>query len=219
MELTQKVDGKYERDITGRKFGRLTAIEPAEERKGRTFWRCRCDCGNTCTVLYWNLVRNHTRSCGCIKSPDLTGKRFGHLTVLGRSGRTGPRGSRRSPLWECQCDCGEITYKASDSLNEDRQSTCHLCAARNAMEVARKAAGYMGGTQVSRIKDMKLTAANSSGVRGVYFDKKSNRWRARLRFRGKIMSFGSYERFEDAVAARRAAEKEYFGAFLEENGM
>ena len=66
----------------------------------------------------------------------------------------------------------------------------------------------MGGTQISRIKDMKPTSANSSGVRGVYYEKKANKWRARLRFKGKIMDFGSYERFEDAVAARKAAEKE-----------
>ena len=31
------------------------------------------------------------------------------------------------------------------------------------------------------------------------------------------MSFGFYEKFEDAVAARKAAEKEYFGEFLEEH--
>ena len=32
------------------------------------------------------------------------------------------------------------------------------------------------------------------------------------------MNFGSYAKFEDAVAARKAAEEEYFGAFLEEIG-
>lgn len=30
------------------------------------------------------------------------------------------------------------------------------------------------------------------------------------------MSFGSYERFEDAVAARRQAEEEYFAAAIAE---
>lgn len=33
---------------------------------------------------------------------------------------------------------------------------------------------------------------------------------------GKLLSFGSFTRFEDAVAARKAAEIEYYGAFLEE---
>lgn len=64
---------------------------------------------------------------------------------------------------------------------------------------------------------MNPIATNTSGVRGVYHDKEHNRWRARLKFKGKIMSFGSYEKFEDAVAARKAAEREYFGEFLEEH--
>lgn len=210
--------GKEDKNIAGQKFGRLTAIEPIEEQKsGSGIWKCQCECGNICEVYYWNLVTNHTRSCGCLKRPDLTGKRFGLLTVLGPSDRTAPRGKRSVRLWECRCDCGAITYKATDTLTNKSQSSCAACAARNASETARKAAGYVGGTQISRIKEMKLTAANSSGVRGVYFDKKSGKWRARLRFQKKIMDFGSYAKFEDAVAARKAAEKEYFGAFLEEN--
>ena len=147
---------------------------------------------------------------------DLTGQRFGMLTVLGRSDRTAPRGARRVPLWECRCDCGEITYKATDCLDNKVMHSCPKCASAHAVQKARKASGYVGGTQICRIKDMKNTAANTSGVRGVYFEKKSSKWRARLRFKGKIMDFGTYERFEDAVAARKAAERQYFGAFLEE---
>ena len=40
-----------------------------------------------------------------------------------------------------------------------------------------------------------------------------------MTFKGKIMSFGSFARFEDAVFARKEAEKIYFGEFLEENGL
>lgn len=152
------------------------------------------------------------------KSPDLSGQRFGKLTVLGRSEKTATRGKRTVHLWECRCDCGAITYKATDKLKNSDMSCCAKCAGLYATEQARKSAGFVEGTQITKIKDMKPTAANTSGCRGVYLDKKSNRWRARLRFKGKIMSFGSYERFEDAVEARKRAELEYFGAFLEEQG-
>ena len=208
---------KYDKNITGQKFSRLTAIEPVrDEERRRSYWKCLCDCGNITTVYYGNLVNGHTRSCGCLKRRELTGQHIGQLTVLGRSDRTAPRGKRRVPLWKCRCDCGAITYKATDILTNDAQNSCAQCAAMHASKLAREAAGYVGGTQISRIKDMKLTAANSSGVRGVYFEKRSNKWRARLRFQGRIMNFGSYERFEDAVAARKAAEEEYFGTFLKE---
>ena len=73
----------------------------------------------------------------------------------------------------------------------------------------------MGGTQISKITNMKPTASNTTGVRGVSYDKRSNRYRARLKFQGKLLNFGSYAKFEDAVAARKEAEKAYFGAFLD----
>jgi hypothetical protein len=80
----------------------------------------------------------------------------------------------------------------------------------------REKAGYVNGTQISRIKSDKLIATNTSGCRGVYLDRKTGRWRARLKFKGKLMNFGSYENFEDAVKARKEAEWLYYGEFLEE---
>lgn len=150
------------------------------------------------------------------KSTDLTGRTFGKLVVLGLSDRRGSRGKRTVPLWECRCSCGAITYKAGDTLKNPEISMCAACAEKYAVEQARKAAGYVGGTQVTKIRNMTASAANQSGVRGVVYEKSSHRWRARLCFKGKDMSFGSFERFEDAVMARKAAEQKYFGAFLEE---
>lgn len=96
---------------------------------------------------------------------------------------------------------------------------CNDCAGKYAASIARQSAGFVGGTQITKIMDTTPTAANTSGVRGVYYEKRSNKWRARLRFKGKIMSFGSFARFEDAVFARKEAERIYFGEFLEENGL
>ena len=56
-------------DLTGQRFGRLIAIEPAEKSKsGRTRWLCRCDCGCETIVQTTNLTNGHTQSCGCINS-------------------------------------------------------------------------------------------------------------------------------------------------------
>lgn len=55
-------------DISGQKYGRLTALEyVGKNDKGRTVWRCRCDCGATLLVTSNSLRRNNTRSCGCFK--------------------------------------------------------------------------------------------------------------------------------------------------------
>lgn len=134
-----------------------------------------------------------------------------------RSDRYSIRDESKCSLWMCCCDCGRITYVSTDSLKASGERSCPACAAKYNSAKARAGAGYVDGTQLSRIRNMKPGAANTSGARGVYHNKKQNRWRARLKFKGKIMSFGSCDNFEDALTARKKAEEEYFSTFLEEH--
>ena len=206
--------------LIGKRYEKLVVIEQVEStQKGQRRWLCKCDCGGTCITTTGNLNSGHTTNCGCKKSPDLTGKVFGKLTVIGRSDKRNSRGKRTTPMWECRCECSAITYKATDTLTNPDKSMCNECAGKYAADIARQSAGFVGGTQITKIADRKPTAANTSGARGIKKKKRSNKWRARLTFKGKIMSFGSFARFEDAVFARKEAEKIYFGEFLEENGL
>ena len=52
-------------DLTGQRFGRLTALHPAEYIRGGTAWVCRCDCGREAVVRTDNLRYGRSRSCGC----------------------------------------------------------------------------------------------------------------------------------------------------------
>lgn len=54
---------------------------------------------------------------------------------------------------------------------------------------------------------------NNSGYAGVGFDKAKNAWRARIRVSGQLKHLGYYEHREDAAAARRKAEEQYFGEY------
>ena len=148
---------------------------------------------------------------------DLVGKRFGKLEVICRSDKRGSRGARTVPLWECRCECGSICYKPTDALTNPNVSMCSDCAGKYASARMRERSGFVGGTQLSRINNDKPTVSNTSGCRGVYLDKKTGLWRARLRFKGKLMSFGTFEKFEDAAKARKNAEQLYFEEFLAEN--
>lgn len=60
--------GRKIRDLTGMKFGKLTAIEIAEMHTGRVHWRCRCECGEETIVESSSLVQGCTRSCGCLQA-------------------------------------------------------------------------------------------------------------------------------------------------------
>lgn len=56
------------KDLTGMKFGRLTAIMLSQERKnGHAAWLCRCDCGATTLVAACSLIHGRTKSCGCLR--------------------------------------------------------------------------------------------------------------------------------------------------------
>lgn len=56
-------------DISGQKFGKLTALYPTERKNtsGSIVWRCRCDCGNEVDVSVAELRKGNNKSCGCLK--------------------------------------------------------------------------------------------------------------------------------------------------------
>ena len=57
-------------DLTGQKFGRLTAIgiDLARDTTKRTYWICQCDCGKISSHRADGLLRGTIKSCGCYKS-------------------------------------------------------------------------------------------------------------------------------------------------------
>lgn len=60
------------KDIYGRRFGRLVAIEKtAEKTRGSYKWLCRCDCGNYAKAQIAKLINGHTKSCGCLVKEGL----------------------------------------------------------------------------------------------------------------------------------------------------
>jgi hypothetical protein len=54
-------------DLTGQRFGKLTALAPAANVGPRTAWRCQCECGREAIVVTQRLRDGRTRSCGCLK--------------------------------------------------------------------------------------------------------------------------------------------------------
>lgn len=54
---------------------------------------------------------------------------------------------------------------------------------------------------------------NTSGYKGVYWNKQCNKWNAQIHKDGKHYSLGNFSNIEDAVKARRDKELELFGDF------
>lgn len=54
-------------DLTGKRFGKLVALQEAGKKNGRYVWECVCDCGNDAFVIGSKLTNGHTQSCGCLR--------------------------------------------------------------------------------------------------------------------------------------------------------
>lgn len=141
-------------DLTGMRFGRLVAQQPAENRGDRTFWLCKCDCGNTAVVGTDLLRGGKTRSCGCLREEmshkiknDLTGKRFGRLVVQELSSNAG---ERRGTFWHCLCDCGTEVDVNAYSLKVGDTRSCG-CLAK---EVQQKTGASSKGRPSKRLLDL-----------------------------------------------------------------
>lgn len=124
---------KFE-DLTGQKFGRLTVIERAPNKNGRTAWVCKCNCGNEKIVISKSLKDGNTKSCGCYHkevvakqfSKDITNQRFGNLIALE------PTEDRRhgSIVWKCLCDCGNYHYTTTEALLSGHPQSCGCIRSR-----------------------------------------------------------------------------------------
>lgn len=59
---------KLKKDLTGKKYGRLTVAWPCGRDAGRNvIWLCVCDCGNLSRVRTFALGDGSTSSCGCMQ--------------------------------------------------------------------------------------------------------------------------------------------------------
>ncbi len=95
-----------QKDLTGQRFGKLTALYPTEKRGrgGSLIWHCKCDCGGELDAPQHQLSSGYRKSCGCLSKPhkkDFIGKRFGKVVVQCYAGKWD--GLYR---WLCLCDCG-----------------------------------------------------------------------------------------------------------------
>jgi hypothetical protein len=70
-------------DLSGRRFGRLIALDPVKIGPKKIKWRCRCDCGGTALVIGPKLKTGNTSSCGCFQEESRKRKRTHDLTVRG----------------------------------------------------------------------------------------------------------------------------------------
>lgn len=176
------------------------------------------------------------------KVKDITGQRFGRLTVirpLGYSITTTKNKDRKvgnvstSSMWECKCDCGKTVNlpmvafsKKKDGTIKTRSCGCLGLETRinngnrsvetGQTQQAFENCTFFKNTCISYIASDKLQSRNTSGAKGVNWSNRDKKWRARIFFQGKEYPLGYFDKFEDAVKVRKKAEEELFYPIIEE---
>lgn len=145
------------------------------------------------------------------KKLDLTGQRFGKLTVLAPAENIGGR-----TAWLCRCDCGNETAVRTNRLRSGHTSSCGCMAAVAVPGEGIRGLNYIDGTCVEMLRAKTVRSNNTSGVPGVEWVVRKRHWRATICFKGRRYYLGSYQRFEDAVSARRRGEEQLHDKFLQE---
>lgn len=131
-------------NLVGKRYGKLTVEEmvfhyrPTENNpQGKTYCKCKCDCGGDALVAAYRLKAGQKQSCGCDTSErrsiayrkDLTGKKFGRLTVI--------RSLYGSKV-ECQCDCGNNVCVSTTDVISGHTQSCGCLQRERSSDVAMK---------------------------------------------------------------------------------
>ena len=223
---------KYKYDLTGQKFGKLTALYPVPDKAHRARWHCVCDCGNEKDVLQQNLSNGHVRSCGCILSDSSLERIIRYNDSLGRESHRKTK-TRLYKIWigmKSRC-----YYKRTESYKNYGKRGIKVCDewlhSYNAFSEWALQNGYDDSLTIDRIDpdgnycpencrwttmsiqefNKRMSSRNTSGTTGVSYNKAMKKWVAYIRKDGKQHYLGRYDCIDDAIKARKDAEIKYFG--------
>lgn len=217
-------------DLTGQQFGRLTVLElgtPLKPvRNKEKYWLCQCECGNQVSVSGYNLRSGNTKSCGCLskellvkrdkelpwKKHGLSSSRIYHIyhamkarcynAKLWNYDRYGGRGIRVCKEW---LDDFMNFYKWAMANGYDDTKSIDRIDVNGDYEPINCRWASATVQQFNRRKQ----SNNSTGCIGVS-QVKSGNYRAYIKKCGKQISLGTFSTLEEAIEARKKAEKKYY---------
>lgn len=150
----------------------------------------------------------------------IEGQRFGRLVAISP---TEKRGTNGSVIWKCKCDCGNIVEVSVKNLTAKSGKNTRSCGC--VLEDYQRTKGTqilreevkkdcVEGTKIHSLS-MKISINNTSGIKGVTWDKRKKKWKAQICLKRTQYNLGTYDSIEDAAKARKEAEEKLFKPVLE----
>lgn len=215
--------------MTGKTIGLWSVLYRTENNKYRqTVWRCKCICGNEKDISGGRLRCNPPYSCGCVNKNksknkwDLSGD-FG--IGYDNQGRTFYFDIEDFDIinkyyWRVH----QHKYVSTAIYNPNTKKTAQIQLHRLIMSpLPEQEVDHINHIPydnrkenlriVSRSQNQMNTMTstrNTSGVKGVHWDKDMNKWRVRITVDGKRISLGFYSDINEAAKARKEAEIKYY---------
>lgn len=194
-------------NLTNQRFGRLIVLGDVGNRtaNGKILWHCLCDCGTITFVRGDHLKNGKIQSCGCLNDDkkrsrfkDLAGTETENFKIIDRAYSKNQR-----VYWNCICKhCGNHVIYNSNEIERNRGCGCRQNrSSKERMNEIR---------DPESLKTTKPTAKSTTGVRGVYFNKRKGNYQAFINVDKKPKYLGSSIDFEKAVSLRKNAEKEFW---------
>lgn len=101
-------------EMIGKKFGRLTPIEVIGVKRIHLIYRCVCECGNEVEALGNSLRTGNTKSCGCIRRPNLIGLENEHGVIISKV---------KNQMWEVLCKhCSKVHIQNQREIRRNAHS-------------------------------------------------------------------------------------------------
>lgn len=227
-------------NLIGKEFGLLKVIDRdndyvAPNGQKVSKWICKCQCGNIKSINKYSLLDGRTKSCGCLNK-KLVRQRTKKYNTYDLSGEYGiGYTSKEEPFyfdledydliknycWLINTQTGYVCTR-----NRKHQLKLHkllfpydIIDHKNHNKADNRKENLRIVTSSKNSMNRKISKNNSSGVTGVCWHKKSQRWVARITVDNHRIELGSFSNFEDAVKARKEAEEKYFGEYSYDNSV
>lgn len=154
---------------------------------------------------------------------NLIGRRFAYLKAI-HPDKIGDK-----VMWLCECKCGKLIYVEARYLKSGRVRSCGCMNYKEGIlgkSPATCRAMLKLANNINRFKHTNVSLINMenktpgkksmSGIRGVTWDKSSNKWKATLICQGKCHYLGRFESLQEAAEARAKAEDKYYLPLIKE---